>query len=47
MRTHYGDMWEIDVDGLEKYQDTAYTTDTLMVHTDNTYYIEPAGYIES
>lgn len=44
MHTHYGGMWEIKENLLETYKDTAYSKEALMVHTDNTYYMEPAGY---
>lgn len=45
MHTIYGGMWQLsNSSGYEKYQDTAYTTQELSVHTDNTYFFEPAGY---
>lgn len=43
MHTTYGGMWHIDTNGFDQYQDTAYTNQELAVHTDNTYFIEPAG----
>ncbi|XP_065225341.1 trimethyllysine dioxygenase, mitochondrial isoform X2 [Planococcus citri] len=44
MHTLYGGMWCVQTDReFEKYQDTAYTAQELSVHTDNTYFIEPAG----
>lgn len=44
MHTIYGGMWHLNnTEGFEKYQDTAYSTQGLSVHTDNTYFIEPAG----
>eukprot|EP01135_Chromosphaera_perkinsii_P011645 Nk52_evm28s2462 gene=Nk52_evmTU28s2462 len=39
--THYGGMWEFAPD--LKYGDTAYTSEKLLPHTDNTYFTDPAG----
>lgn len=40
-RTMFGDMWEFDDNMV--HSDTAYTKQALCAHTDNTYFIEPAG----
>ncbi|KAL1958221.1 hypothetical protein VTO42DRAFT_4729 [Malbranchea cinnamomea] len=39
--THYGGFWDFTADLKKK--DTAYTTEELGAHTDNTYFTEPAG----
>ncbi|KAL2824626.1 hypothetical protein BDW59DRAFT_84034 [Aspergillus cavernicola] len=38
--THYGGFWDFTADLT--YKDTAYTTETLGAHTDNTYFTDPA-----
>ncbi|OJJ47566.1 hypothetical protein ASPZODRAFT_1716192 [Penicilliopsis zonata CBS 506.65] len=38
--THYGGFWDFTADLT--YKDTAYTTDFLGAHTDNTYFTDPA-----
>lgn len=42
METHYGKAWEFSNEVL-KHADTAYTSDYLRGHTDNTYFSHPAG----
>lgn len=39
--THYGGFWDFTADLAKK--DTAYTNLALRVHTDNTYFTDPAG----
>ena len=39
--THYGGFWDFTADLVKK--DTAYTNLALRVHTDNTYFTDPAG----
>ncbi|XP_017769680.1 PREDICTED: trimethyllysine dioxygenase, mitochondrial [Nicrophorus vespilloides] len=40
-KTMFGEMWEVSTD--YKYNDTAYTSIPLGVHTDNTYFTEASG----
>lgn len=43
MNTFYGGMWQIVQNNFNVYKDTAYTNESMGIHTDNTYARDPAG----
>lgn len=41
-RTHFGELWTFS-DGMGDHLDTAYTSESLPAHTDNTYFNDASG----